>query len=237
MAGFTDKYLKGGVWLIGVNLALYVAYLAAHWCGSASAWQVALSLPSDFASLCSRPWSPLSYMFTQYNFTHLLFNMLWLWAAVMIARSLDLSRRVVAVYIAGGVTGALLFLLTSAFTGQTHSLVGSSAAVLALMAFCTAKSPYHKISLYGFSVRLIWIAAFLTILLFVGSSGIWALMAHLGGVAAGVAAGVINLGHRPSRTEVTHADLDQLLEKVRLSGYESLSAKEKNALHQISKKL
>lgn len=236
MAGFIKSRLCAGVWLIVANVVLYLAYLTAYWCGHAEQWQAVLSLPSDFDALMQRVWTPISYMFVQYNFTHLLFNMLWLWAGVLIARRLGGQRWILPVYIAGGLCGALFFLITSAVTGGAHMLVGSSASVIALMAYCTAKAPDYKISLYGFSVRLIWVGVFLTLLLFLGNTGVCALMAHLGGLLAGVMAGLIKK-RVPHEHPVDPSRLDALLDKVRLSGYESLSAKEKDELQRISKKL
>src|SRR5690606_15366710 len=47
---------------------------------AAPSWLLGLfQLPAGPASLVWRPWTPLSYMFTQVSFFHLLFNMLWLY--------------------------------------------------------------------------------------------------------------------------------------------------------------
>lgn len=224
------------VWLIVANLVLYAGYLVSAYCRSSDTWMNAVQLPSSSGGLALRPWTPLTYMFAQYEFTHLLFNMLWLWGAGLIALRLKRSRMVVSVYLTGGLAGALFFMAASALTSASHTLVGSSAAVIAVVAYLTAAAPDYRLQLYGFwRIRLLWVGVLLAFLLFAGSTGWGALSAHLGGLIAGVAWAVVRPRKKPAQN--TYQQLDTLLDKVRLSGYDSLSAREKDELQRLSRNL
>lgn len=230
-----------------------------------------LSLPAGIPDLLSRPWTPLSYMVTHYSPLHLLFNMLWLYWFARLIDALT-PRRLLLLYIGGGLFGAAAFMLAGWLTGVPSgtTLCGASAAVMALMTAAAVADPNRRISLLLFgSVRLKWIAVAAILLSFLGMGGgnAGGQYAHIGGVLFGLCASPLilrksNDSSRPSRADsprrprtqptpegiasVARASegrlsdperLDQLLDKIRLSGFESLTPAEKGELMAISSRL
>lgn len=145
-------------------------------------------------------------------------------------------------------------------------LAGASAAVLSVMTACALRMPERRINLFIFGeVRLKWFALVCIILTFIGlgRSELPVLSAHLGGILFGVSWFFIRrrIPRRPatSKTQAkamkqrrinTQATvkamnrnipddvrLDQLLDKIRMSGYDSLTSKEKTELNYISSRL
>jgi len=65
-----------------------------------------LAVPADIGVFITRPWTILSYMFLQYDFFHILFNMLWLfWFGKIFTEYLS-SKQLLSTYILGGFSGA-----------------------------------------------------------------------------------------------------------------------------------
>ena len=73
--------------------------------------QFSLAAPPD--KIASKPWTILTHMFTHSNFWRLLGNMLWLWLFGYIFLDLTGNRKIVPLYIYGGLAGALAFVLSS----------------------------------------------------------------------------------------------------------------------------
>jgi len=70
------------------------------------------ALPAKPESLLVRPWTLLTYMFLHIDFFHILFNMLWLyWFGRIFLEYLD-QRKLVAVYLMGGASGAIVYILS-----------------------------------------------------------------------------------------------------------------------------
>lgn len=242
-------------WLIAVNMVMFaVIWLAA--------------IPADIIGLNSaakgvlkHPWSPFTYMFAHYSFWHLLCNMLWLWLfGRVLERSLT-GISILLIYLAGGMAGALFYIVAASLTSLTGTLCGASAAVLAIMTAAGFRAPNLMVRLWLIGdIKLKWIVAACVALLFIGigGSGFWA---HLGGLTAGTLSQSFsktahtgkkikkNRYHQPSRRRVRKLTrqlaqrridmerLDKLLDKVRISGFESLSDSDKTELHKLSHSL
>lgn len=241
--------------LVGVNLAVFLAVALAGLFGANAAADM-LALPSDPESLMLRPWTLLSYMFTQWNAIHLIVNMLWLWLWVRViemtpsASLTATSARILGAYLAGGVAGASVYLGASLAGGDCGvCLTGSSASVVAVIASGAVVAPRAEVNLVFFGrVRLLWAAAVSVGLCLLGDLGAHtgSALAHLGGVAAGAVCGLwyARSDARPRRqprgignSGDDRADLDAILAKVSRSGYGSLSSTERKRLFEISKRL
>ena len=212
-----------------------------------------LQLPASPELLLFRPWTLFTYMFTHFDFLHILFNMLWL-------------------YWFGG-----LFLNFPYFqnVASFSYLMGASASVMAIV---FAVSFYRKdleINLFLIGrIKLIYLAIFTLVidLLAMTSDNAGGHIAHIGGALFGMwfASRIrngkdltapmnrlidwfVNLGKRKPKMRVTYkrnetdyeynarkhqesVDLDTILDKLKRSGYESLSAEEKKRLFDASKK-
>ncbi|HTE00346.1 MAG TPA: rhomboid family intramembrane serine protease [Mucilaginibacter sp.] len=153
-----------------------------------------LRMPSYLPQLLTRFWTPITYMFMHAGIFHILFNMLWLYWLGQIFEEYLGKKRIVGVYLLGGLTGALFFVLayntlplfTDVVNGST--VVGASASVMAIVIATATLLPDYSISLMFIGpVKLKWIAIFYLIIDFLGTAGPNAggEFAHLGGALFG----------------------------------------------------
>lgn len=250
--------------LIAINCTIFiivaVASLVSRFTGNDFDRQLLgwLSLPSSFDLFIVRAWTLLTYMFTQYSVLHLLFNMIWLWWFANVLQYSTLHDKIIRIYLAGGVSGGILYLLAYAlFPALSISnawLTGSSASVIAIMTIAAFHSPDHefRLLLIG-NVKLKWIAIISVILIFLGGSGnTGGCLAHAGGLLYGVAQGLHlrktqnRKAPRRNAKKVKEAmqryasdthKLDELLDKIRISGFGSLTYRERAELDKLSKRL
>ena len=212
-----------------------------------------LELPPTFAGLSHRPWTLLTYMVTHYNVVHLLFNMLWLYWFGIILRDFTTERNFVWLYAICGVGGAAAYLATSTLVPiATAGLVGASASVFGIIAATAVRIPNYRLNLWLIgTVKIKWIALIIVglMLLTTNPTNIGSLAAHVGGIVSGAACA---LASKPrwhtkankcratsptiDRTEAERR-LDELLKRVKKSGFASLSDRDKMRLIELSKKL
>ncbi|MBK7131858.1 MAG: rhomboid family intramembrane serine protease [Bacteroidales bacterium] len=152
------------------------------------------SVPSSLKSLLLRPWSLVTYMFLHKDIWHILFNMLWLyWFGKIFLEYLD-QRKLVAVYLLGGLSGAVLYILSfnvfPAFEGVVAESVaiGASASVMAIVIAIAAYVPDYTVQLFLFGrVKIKYMAlaifVFTSIMDFSVNSG--GKLAHIGGAFFG----------------------------------------------------
>ena len=112
-----------------------------------------LSVPASGNALIIRPWTIFTYMFVHKDILHILFNMLWLyWFGTIFLEYLD-QRKLVAVYLLGGISGALVYILSfnifPVFGGIVAESVaiGASASVMAIVIAVAAYVPDYTINL------------------------------------------------------------------------------------------
>ncbi len=157
-----------------------------------------LSVPASIDALLSKPWTPLTYMFTHQGFIHLLFNMLWLWWFGKIFLSYLDQRKLVSLYIMGGLGGAILYIalfnIFPAFAGTVHVSIalGASASVMALVVATAVYLPEMEMHLLFFGrVKLKYLAliTFLITSVFDFSVNTGGKIAHIGGALMGLAYG------------------------------------------------
>jgi len=240
-----------------------------------------LQMPSSPELLLYRPWTIFTYMFTHFDFLHILFNMLWLYWFGQIFLHFFNERQLGGLYVLGGIAGALFFMLAynifPYFQGIAHTsfLMGASASVMAIVFAVSFYKKDFEINLLIIGrVKLIYLAAFTLILdlLSITSQNAGGHIAHIGGALFGIWFAsrikvgkdltapmnrlidrVVNLKKRKPKMKVTYkrtetdyeynarkkqesVDLDTILDKLKRSGYESLSAEEKKQLFDASKK-
>ena len=112
-----------------------------------------LAVPSALKVLITRPWTLITYMFLHKDIWHILFNMLWLyWFGTIFLQYLD-PRKLVSVYLLGGISGALVYILSfnvfPAFAGLVNESVaiGASASVMAVVIAIAAYVPDYTVNL------------------------------------------------------------------------------------------
>lgn len=149
---------------------------------------------SNIGIALSHAWTLITYMFLHYDVLHILFNMLMLYWFGMIFRSYFTSKHLVAVYILGGIAGALFYILTfntiPYFTRMSgSSMIGASAAVTAIIFASAFYNRNLEVGLLFIGrVKIIYIALFIFILDFIalgGGSNTGGHVAHIGGAIFG----------------------------------------------------
>ncbi|WP_442794296.1 rhomboid family intramembrane serine protease [Pelobium manganitolerans] len=231
-----------------------------------------LAVPTYLPKLLTRFWTPFTYMFLHAGFFHILFNMLWLYWMGRIFEDFLNSKKLVFVYIAGGLAGAFFYIasfnLFPAFADVrlTSAAVGASASVTAILVACATLVPNYSIHLLFLgAIRLKWIALIYVVidLLSITGSNAGGYLSHLGGAIFGfVFIKALQNGNdwskpftqRPTRksklkvvskshvqnfkvknTETPNqATIDAILDKISTSGYDNLTAKDKETLFKAS---
>lgn len=249
-----------------------------------------LELSAGPSMLLVKPWTLFSYMFTQWDLLHLVFNMLWLYWFATIFLTVSTPARLMWLYFLGGLGGALFFMtggLLLPALGAGVSLVGSSASVIAIVTAVAILMPRFRMMLFLLgSVEIRWIALATILLVLIGVTGgnAGGELAHLGGITVGAVyalalrrgtdllapllalplrmkslrlprrqdSGSPSSGPR-SRDEMPgsarasggtgglspdeRADLDRILDKIKKSGYASLTSAERDRLFSVSKNI
>ncbi|MFC6997738.1 rhomboid family intramembrane serine protease [Rufibacter roseus] len=250
-------------------------------------------IPSDMGMFAYRPWTIITYFFTHLDFLHIIFNMLNLYWFGMLVREYLGDKRLVNLYVLGGLAGGLLFLLAQNTIPYLYSqgnavMIGASGSVIAVMVAAATLLPNYTFNLILIGpVRIKYIAAVMVLLSISGATGgnAGGNIAHIGGALLGflyikqLQSGT-DLGrpvqavlgffsglfqkrrplkvayNNPSRPyssgtsastraqspshsgsmSPSQIEIDQILDKISVSGYESLTKEEKQKLFKASQK-
>jgi membrane associated rhomboid family serine protease len=151
-------------------------------------------VPADLHLLIRKPWTLITYMFLHKNFLHILFNLLWLyWFGRIFLEYLD-DKKLVGVYLLGGLSGAFLYVLVynifPVFFRQLELsyALGASAAVMAIVISISVYVPDYAVNLLFIGrVKIIYIAiiGFLVTSVFDFSINTGGKIAHIGGALFG----------------------------------------------------
>jgi membrane associated rhomboid family serine protease len=152
------------------------------------------SVPASLSALLARPWTLITYMFTHKDIWHILFNMLWLYSFGRIFLEYLDQRKLVAVYLLGGICGAIVYIISfnifPAFSGVVAESVaiGASASVMAVVIAISAYVPDYTVQLFIFGrikIKYLALAIFVltSIMDFSVNSG--GKLAHIGGAFFG----------------------------------------------------
>lgn len=187
--------------IIAVNIAVFVllrvAVIIALFAGNHLAEHYILQwveLPGELPVLFTRPWTLITYMFAQYDVMHILFNMLWLYWFGIVFSDITPSRRLLMLYIFGGLLGALFFIIACytlpSFGYASHWLIGASAGVIAIVTAAAVLMPDLQFNLLFLGpVSLKWIAIVTIGIDLLGGftgSNVGGNIAHIGGAVAGL---------------------------------------------------
>lgn len=149
------------------------------------------SIHADLVYTITHPWVIFTHLFLHIGFWHFLFNMLFLHWFGRIVGDLIGDRRVVPLYLLGGLFGALIYLLSAPLIGATESYAyGASASVMAIVVASGILAPNYLLHLLLIGeVKLKYVVLALIFLDLIGIGGLdntGGRFAHLGGVAFGV---------------------------------------------------
>jgi membrane associated rhomboid family serine protease len=186
--------------LIYINVAVFVAFLILNMIsflvtGNAETFayyaRTWLALPSDPIQFITRPWTIVTYMFLHAGFWHILWNMLILFFSGKIFLEYVGDRRLLTVFLYGGIAGGMLFFIlyniSPAFSTGVP-LVGASAGVVAVLVAAATYVPNMPVRLFFVLEVKFWIVAALAVVSYIAgvtgnNSG--GHLAHLGGAVVG----------------------------------------------------
>lgn len=235
----------------------------------------AVAVPATFNELIRQPWTIITYQFSDFHFIHFLFNAIGLYFVGHLFFDFYKQKEAWKIYILGGISGALLFVLMSTYVTVFKSslpLIGSSASLYAIFFATASYAPHFRINLFGvIPMRLMWLALaflFLDVLSLLGTNP-GGHIAHIGGAIFGFIYAKFKQGQiqvklfepvivqkpteRKFTVEVNHQynrqnqssnviidrkpsqdEVDAILDKINLYGYDRLSKEEKDLLFKAS---
>jgi len=158
-----------------------------------------ISVPATTKELLFRFWTPITYMFVQVDFFHILGNMLWLYFMGSILIKYLKETDFLALYLVGGLAGALIYILSfnifPVFSDQKiySILLGASASVTAIVIAIATIKPNEEVYFFGIiKVKLVYIAVALIIydIFLLKGDNAGGHFAHIGGAIYGLIYGL-----------------------------------------------
>ena len=231
------------------------------------------SMSSDVMHIITHPWVPVSSMFLHEGFWHILWNMLFLYWFGRIVGDFLGDKRVLPIYLLGGLFGGLFFYASANLlpggSGEVRYALGASGGVMAMVVAAGVLAPdYIMRLLFLGDVKLKYIVMVLVFLDMIGIANdmnTGGHFAHLGGALMGwlyisqLRNGIdwgkpfisfsewfkgigkpkmkvvkTNGGKRPVKQQTNQEKLDEILDKIKQSGYKSLTKEEKEYLFKAS---
>jgi membrane associated rhomboid family serine protease len=193
--------------LIAINLILFVifAFVNATYALRYGASSLAaerfnenvvdwFSLPASFDKLITRPWTIITHMFLHTDVWHIIGNMLWLWTFGYILQDLTGNRKIVPIYLFGGLAGGIAFILSYNFLPGLHpylpaaTALGASAGVMAIAAAVTTIAPGYRLFPMLFGGIPVWVITVLYLIIDLASipkGNTGGHIAHLAGAVTG----------------------------------------------------
>jgi membrane associated rhomboid family serine protease len=207
------QYRHGGmhIRLIFVNTAVFLAIIIGLGISNLTADKThtldnilvqIFTLPSSFRGLLMQPWGWVTSIFAHFEFFHFLVNMLMLYFFGQIFQQFFTGRRLLHLYIVGGLAGGLAEIIAHEVFPiyQTEDFIlGASGSLMAVMVAMAAYRPRLQVNLFGVLPVPLFVIALLYLLsdlVQLGRHDGVAHFAHLGGALIGYLS-VVNL-HKSS---------------------------------------
>lgn len=145
------QYKLGGIAMrvIYWNIACFLISLIFfyQYSGGGFAYPSWLALSSDPNVFLFKPWTFLTYAFFHSSFLHLLFNMMVLNFASNLFLTFFSQKQYLGLYILSAIFSGVVFALSFYFSNIAGSIVGASAAIMAILAAVTTYQPLMNIRL------------------------------------------------------------------------------------------
>jgi len=170
--------------LVILNFLVFIGIRAADLMGH----DLVLLLGFQPASFLARPWTIVTNLFTHYGIWHILANMITLYFFGRFLCGLVGNLLFFIIYFAGGLLGNALFMVL----GNPYSIaIGASGAVFALGGALAVLTPRLRVIVFPIPVPMpLWVAVVGGFFIMSFVPGI-AWQGHLGGLIAGLLAGLI----------------------------------------------
>jgi len=154
------QYRLGGIAMrvIYWNVACFVISLVFfyQYSGGGFAYPNWLALSSDPNVFLFKPWTFLTYAFFHASFWHLLFNMMVLNFASNLFLTFFTQKQYLGLYILGAIFSGVVFALSFYFSNVAGSIVGASAAIMAILVAVTTYQPLMGVRLMFFGNVKLW---------------------------------------------------------------------------------
>ena len=235
-----------------------------------------LAVSSDPNVLLYNPWTLLTYAFMHYGFLHLFFNMMVLNFSSRLFLTFFTQKQYLGLYILSAIFAGLCFAVSFYFLHQSSTMVGASAAIMALLVAATTYQPLMELRLLLIGYVKLWhVTAVILLLdlLQIQIDNTGGHIAHLSGAFFGyIYIKLLQNGtdlskivdkittffdrkkptpfkkvhvnpRKPAVKKVskivvkdkTQQQIDEILDKISQSGYDSLTSEEKEFLFQSGK--
>lgn len=195
------QYDNGLMQIIFINVAVFVVIMLLRVIlvlsgaeGVYSSIIGILAMPASVDAFLHKPWTLITYFFLHEGFFHILFNMLFLYWFGLIIKEFLGGGKVISLYVLGGITGGLFYLLIynvfPYFANRVDMsvMLGASAGVYAVVVGAATFTPNYTMHLLLLGpVRIKYIALFYVFLSLAQTTGANAggNLAHLGGTVLG----------------------------------------------------
>ena len=222
------------------------------------------TIDATLSEFILKPWSILTYGFIHGSFSHIFWNMLILYYFGNILKNIFGEKLILNLFLGGIVAGGLTYLISynlfPVFKGVNSVMIGASAGVMSVLFFLAAYDPQYRIRIIFFDIKILYIALFLffydIIQIPLNNSG--GHIAHIGGALWGYYYSVKynngsdlvnsilsyfkkntnNKSSVKSKKDNKNFDqnkIDEILDKISDSGYDSLTKSEKEYLFKVGK--
>ena len=220
------------------------------------------TIDADISEFILKPWSLLTYGFIHGGVSHIFWNMIIFYYFGNILLNIFGERLILNLFISGIIAGGFTYLISynifPVFRGVNSVMIGASAGVMSVLIFLSAYNPNYRIRLIFFDVKILYIALFLIfydiIQIPLNNSG--GHIAHIGGAVWGyyycfkynkgedLLDPILNFfkkQNKPKSTNTANSSkfdqirIDQILDKISDSGYDSLTKTEKDYLFKVGK--
>ena len=222
------------------------------------------TIDATLSEFILKPWSILTYGFIHGSFSHIFWNMLILYYFGNILKNIFGEKLILNLFLSGIVAGGLTYLISynlfPVFKGVNSVMIGASAGVMSVLFFLAAYDPQYRVRIIFFDIKILYIALFLffydIIQIPLNNSG--GHIAHIGGALWGYYYSVKynngsdlvnsilsyfkkNTNNKPPvKTKTDNKSfnqdkIDEILDKISDSGYDSLTKSEKEYLFKVGK--
>jgi len=222
------------------------------------------TIDATLSEFILKPWSILTYGFIHGSFSHIFWNMLILYYFGNILKNIFGEKLILNLFLSGIVAGGLTYLISynlfPVFKGVNSVMIGASAGVMSVLFFLAAYDPQYRIRIIFFDIKILYIALFLffydIIQIPLNNSG--GHIAHIGGALWGYYYSVKynngsdlvnsilsyfkkNTNNKSSfkskkdNKKFDQNKIDEILDKISDSGYDSLTKSEKEYLFKVGK--
>ena len=176
-----------------VNIIYFILWLANQGADVSEAYWRFLRwfcISSDWRTLIWQPWTLFTHMFLHQSLWHVLNNIIGLFLFGTIVGDLIGDRRVLPIYLLGGLVGGILFFVSAQFLPYVGAYaLGASGAVMALAGTALILAPDYRVMLFLLGeVKVKYIVLVIVLLDLVGianANNSGGHVAHIGGFAMG----------------------------------------------------